>query len=263
MCTIFFSRGSVVAVRGPKTYPLIRPLEVLSSPPYGGDNDRSYIPAAMKNGRECRLVRLEAVPGGFARVGSSRLSSRGDIRDGSAESAGTGKRVIVCISTNAAQRGAENARGMRFNSGAFPSSRVGFSCLCTYAHTAIQIRCYERRRRARPTIASLHARLESVFFHLTCKVFFDARKLSIPSAVPVATWRLSNLSVYSRERRRAFIVDRTPILLMLSDDVNRSSSHRDRFPFLLLRELSRSCNTKTLVARVNPTHDDPVSYSTK
>lgn len=36
-----------------------------------------------------------------------------------------------------AQRGAENARGMRFNSGAFPSSRVGFSCLCTYAHTTI------------------------------------------------------------------------------------------------------------------------------
>lgn len=100
------SRGSERA----ETCPLIKPLEVLFSPPYGGDNDRSYIPAAMKNGRECRLVRLEAVPEGFARVGSSRLSSRSDIRDGSAESAGTGKRVIVCISTNGVARGGKRAR---------------------------------------------------------------------------------------------------------------------------------------------------------
>jgi len=62
-----------------ETCPLIKPLEVLFSPPYEGDNDRSYIPAAMKNGRECRLVRLEAVPRGFARVGSNPLSSRGAI----------------------------------------------------------------------------------------------------------------------------------------------------------------------------------------
>lgn len=191
----------------------------------------------MKNGRECRLVRLEAVPRGFARVRSSRLSSRGDIRDGSAESAGTGKRVIVCISTNGiARKGRKTREGCALIVAHFQAA--GFSCLCTYAHTATWIRCYERRRRARPTIASLHARLESVFFHLTCKVFFDARKLSIPSAVPVATWRLSNLSVYSRERCQAFIVDRTTILLMLSDNADRDSSHRDRLPFLLLRELS-------------------------
>lgn len=151
------SRGSEKA----ETCPLIKALEVLFSP-YGGDNDRSYIPAAMKNGRECRLVRLEAVPGGFARVGSSRLSSRGDIRDGSAESAGTGKRVIVCISTNGAQRGAENARGMRFNSGAFPSSHVGFPYLCTYAHTATSAdpMLREGRRTARPSQQSLRFTLD-------------------------------------------------------------------------------------------------------
>jgi len=99
------SRGSEKA----ETCPLIKLLEVLFSPLYEGDNDRSYIPAAMKNG-ECRLVRLEAVSGGFARVRSNRLSSRGDIRDGSAESAGTGKRVIVCISTNGGARGGKRAR---------------------------------------------------------------------------------------------------------------------------------------------------------
>lgn len=93
-----------------ETRPLIKPLEVHFSPSYEGDNDRSYIPTAMKNGRECRLVRFEAASGGFAGVKSSRLSSRDDIRDGSAESAGTGKRVIVCISTNGAPRGAGNAR---------------------------------------------------------------------------------------------------------------------------------------------------------
>lgn len=36
-----------------------------------------------------------------------------------------------------AQRGAENARGMRFNSGAFPSSRVGFSAF-------VYVRAYNR-----------------------------------------------------------------------------------------------------------------------
>lgn len=166
--------------------PLIKPLEVHFSPPYEGDNDRSYIPVAMKNGRECRLVRLEAASGGFAGVESSRLSSRDYIRDGSAESAGTGKRVIVCISTNGASRGAGNARGMRFNSGAFPSSRARV-CVCVHVYTRVHTRkhletpsCDAGRRRSpvdnRSASRSTGER-ESVFFHSTCKVFFDARKV--------------------------------------------------------------------------------------
>lgn len=134
-------------------------------------------------------MRLEAASGGFAGVESSRLSSRDDIRDGSAESAGTGKRVIVCISTNSgAPRGdAGNARGMRFNSGAFPSSHVGGRpCVLVYVRACTQkylktplLAMHQEDEEARPTIAPLHASLEreSVFFHLTCKLFFDARKV--------------------------------------------------------------------------------------
>lgn len=51
----YFPEGQSGRSARAETRPLIKPLEVLSSPPYGGDNDRSYIPAAMKNGRECRL----------------------------------------------------------------------------------------------------------------------------------------------------------------------------------------------------------------
>lgn len=67
-------------------------------PLWAGDNDRSRIFRAMKNGRSCKPVRLSELPLEDLREKIQQL--RG-IRDGSAKSAGTGKRVIVCISTNA------------------------------------------------------------------------------------------------------------------------------------------------------------------
>ncbi|KAG7187687.1 hypothetical protein KM043_016743 [Ampulex compressa] len=84
------------------------------------DNDRSYIPAAMKNGRGCRPVRLEAAPGGFA-----------------GEDPGawwyTRRECEICRNRKACHRLHINewrtplgkARGVRFNSGAFSRSLAG------------------------------------------------------------------------------------------------------------------------------------------